>query len=98
MDLAQRVRTLREAANLSRAQLEQAAGLPARALERLELRGQEPSRDVLERVATALGTTADALRGEREQPLDAVLDGLVARYGAEQVALGAVAAAFRRKV
>ncbi len=98
MDLHERVRSLREAAGLSRAQLEQRAGLPPRSLERLEQRGQEPRAEALEAIATALGTTPEALRGERDQPLGAVMAGLVARYGPEQVVREAVEAAFVKKV
>lgn len=83
--LADTLRAAREAAGLSRADLDARAGVPRRTTERVELRGQEPHGDTLRALATALGTTPEALRGQEAPALASVVDGLVARHGARAV-------------
>ena len=97
VELHLEVRRLREQAGWSRRELEERAGLPSRALERLEVRQQQPGAEAIIRIAAALGTTAGALLGLGEQGLDQVMDGLVVRHGAERVVAEAVRAAFGRK-
>lgn len=98
MELHREVRRLREQAGWSRRELEERAGLPHRALERLEIRQQQPGAEAIIRIAAALGTTAGALLGLEEQPLDQVMSGLVSRYGGERVVSEAAEAAFKKKV
>lgn len=83
--LAAAIRAAREAAGLSRSDLDTRAGVPRRTVERVELRGQDPHPETLLAIATALGTTPEALRGSGAPPLSAVVDGLVARHGARAV-------------
>ena len=102
IQLGRVIRDARKAANLTRVELEQRANLPPRSLERWELRGQRPDDKALLAIAVALGLPPSSmgLATGVEQlvavGLAEVLDGLVVAYGAEQVAMEAVRAAFRR--
>lgn len=82
------MRELREAAGLSRSQLEGVAGLRRRAVEDLETGSGEPRVGLLLKVAAALGSTVGELVGsEQPLPLDGVIDGLIARHGLARVAI-----------
>ncbi len=92
--LGDRVKAARRLSGMSRLDVEVAAGLTKRTLERVEVRGHAPAELTLRAIATALGTTADALRGSKATPsLTASVDGLVARHGT-----GAVLRAVANKV
>lgn len=83
----ERVRALREAAGMSRRELAEAAGVSARAVEYLELRGDgPPGLTILEPLCRALGASIDEVVSGGHEPMEAVLDGLVARYGVASVA------------
>lgn len=85
LHLAESIRTARTHAGLSRRELDERARVRPRTTERIEVRHQAPGPDTLRAIATALGTTPEALRGEPSPPLASVVDGLVARYGVRAV-------------
>lgn len=85
MELHERLRAAREASGLSRAEAEGRAGLPKRTLERWEQGLNEPGALWLAKLAPVLGTTVEALTGSEAQPLAVTLDGLVARFGLDEV-------------
>ena len=73
--IAKNLRVAREAAGLSREKLAQRAEVSARTVYRLE-RGEttSPRPDEFQRIAAALGTTADDLMGIEEHEADALDD------------------------
>lgn len=96
--LSAQIREAREARGWSRARLDEAAGLPARTTERIELKGQTPRGDVLMRLAAALDLDPVALSDGRPAgvSLEDTLAGLVDAYGPQRVLSEAVRIAFRR--
>ena len=98
VSLHENVRRLREAAQLSRRELDEQAGVPSRTVERVELRKHRPNYETLSKIAAALGVDVGVLDGANEPPLQGAVDRLVTRHGARAVLDAAVDAALPKKV
>ena len=96
--IADEVRRAREARGWSRRELEDQAGVPARSVERLELKKSSPRAEVLIALCAALQLDLGRLqRGICDPSLSEIMEGLVGEHGAQHVLHAAVRAAFREK-
>lgn len=69
-NIGKRIRALRHARDLTQAELGRRAGLPQGTIAKVERDDSNPTRDTLQRLATALGITVAELEGEPD-----ILDG-----------------------